>query len=163
MSNLKLYQIEAEYIALAQSIIDNEGEATPEQEDALHITQSQLETKGRGYGFIVRELSNENDLIDAEIKRLQGFKSSRVKTIDQLKEKLSAAMILFGIDKIESPTLKISFRNSESVEVGEFIDNKFCTTKTVITPDKAKIKEAIKRGENVIGAILKQNKNLQIK
>jgi len=161
---LKLYEIEKQYIDLAQSIIDNEGEVTPEQEQALQITQDQLETKGRGYGFIIKDLETDCDIIDIEIKRLQAFKSSRNKTIDKLKERLTDSMILFGIDKIESPTLKISFRNSESVEVEELIiDAKYCKTKTTITPDKAMIKEAIKRGEKVVGAILKQNNNLQIK
>ena len=161
---LKLYEIEAEYMALAQSIIDNGGEISEEQNESLQINQTNLETKARGYGFICMDLENEINIIDSEIARLTALKKSRNKTIDQLKERVSGAMILYGIDKIESPTLKISFRNSESVEVEELIiDAKFCNIKTTITPDKAKIKEAIKRGEAVVGAVLKQNKNLQIR
>jgi hypothetical protein len=162
---LKLYEIESEYISLAQAIIEADGVATPEQEEMLKINQTDLETKARGYGFICKDLDNDIALIDAEISRLQVFKTARNKTITQLKDRLLDAMILFGVDKIESPTLNISLRNSESVEIEDeqYILDEFCTIKTTKTPNKTKIKEAIKQGEVVFGAVLKQNKNIQIK
>lgn len=165
MSELKLYQIEQEYVSLANQIIDNDGEPTPEIEAALQLTVENLEQKGRGYGFIIKDLENDIDSIDKEIARLNAFKKSRSKTADRLKETLSNAMQLFQIEKLESPTLKISFRKSESVEVenADLVDAKFTNSKLVTTVDKTKIKDAIKAGETVIGAVLKQNKNLQIK
>ena len=162
---LKLYEIQSEYIALAESIIDNGGELTEEMEMALQINKEQLENKGQCYGFIVKDLENDIDLIDAEIKRLTAFKNSRNKTIDRLKDSLSKAMQLFEIEKLESPTLKISFRKRESIEVENvaLLDKKFIVSKTTESADKTAIKDAIKKGENVVGAVLKQNKNLQIK
>ena len=71
----------------------------------------------------------------------------------------------FGVEKIETPTLKLSFRKSESVEI---IDEKdvpgnFFETKTVSTVSKTKIKEAIKEGQTIPGAQLITKQNLQIK
>jgi hypothetical protein len=165
MSKLKLYEIEAEFMALAQSIIDNGGEVSPEQEELLQINQTNLETKARGYGFIVIDLESEITIIDGELARLTALKKSRSKTIDKLKEMVSNAMSMYGIDKIESPTLKLSFRKSESVEIEDekYILNEYCTIKTTSTPNKNKIKEAIKSGVDVFGAVLVENKNLQIK
>lgn len=162
---LSLYQIEKDYITLAENLIDADGEVTDETFTALQINKEQLETKGQCYGFIVKELSGEIDIIEAEIKRLTALKSSRDKTIDRLKETLSNAMELFEIEEIKSPLMKISFRKSESIEIeNEFLlDEEYVTEKITIVPDKARIKEAIKKGEFVCGAILKQNKNLQIK
>lgn len=162
---LKLYQIEQEYISLAQSIIDNEGELTEEMEQALQINKEQLQNKGQCYGFIVRQLESEQDIIDIEIKRLQGLKSARGKTVDRLKETLSKAMELYEIEKLETPTLKISFRKSESVEVPDvnLLDKDYLVTKVTVQPDKDKIKYYIKLGNPVQGATLKQNKNIQIK
>lgn len=162
---LSLYKIEQEYISLAESIIDNGGELTEETELALQINKEQLETKGQCYGFIVRQLESEQDVIDIEIKRLQALKTSRGKTAERLKETLSKAMDLYEIEKLETPTLKISFRKSESVEIENesLLDEQFIVTKTTTSPDKTKIKEAIKKGEFVVGATLKQNKNIQIK
>lgn len=162
--NLKLYEIEKSYLDITQSIIDADGEINEFQELALQLTQENLETKSRGYGYIVRDLETDCDIIDKEIERLRKFKSARVKTIEKLSERLSEAMILFGVEKIESPTIKISFRKSESVEVDDvLISEKYCKVKTTITPDKVLIKEELKKGTIILGATLKQNLNLQIK
>jgi hypothetical protein len=74
-------------------------------------------------------------------------------------------MNLYEVDKIETPLIKLSFRNSESVEITneQQLDSRFIVTKTVTTPDKKAIKDAIKNGELVEGATISYNKNLQIK
>ena len=135
---LSLYNIQQEYISLAEQIIDNDGLLSEEMEAALQINKDQLENKSQCYGFIVRQLEGECDMIDNEIKRLEAMKKSRGKTVDRLKESVSKAMQLYEIDKIETPTLKISFRKSESIEVEEesLIDEKFMTVKTTKTPNK---------------------------
>ena len=165
MNKLNLFNIEQQYMALADAIIENGGELTPELETALKLNKEQLETKGRSYGYIVRDLENEVSVIDAEIKRLSAFKVSRNKTIDRLKQTLSDAMELYQIEKLETPTLKISFRKSETIEVENvsILEEKYTVSKTTLTADKVKIKEAIKAGEDVIGAYLQTNKNIQIK
>jgi hypothetical protein len=162
---LSLYNIQQEYISLAESIIDNDGLLSEEMEAALQINKDQLESKSQCYGFIVRQLEGECDMIDNEIKRLEAMKKSRGKTVDRLKESVSKAMQLYEIDKIETPTLKISFRKSESIEIEEesLIDEKYMTVKTTKTPDKKAIKEAIKAGEIVLGVTLKENQNIQFK
>jgi hypothetical protein len=74
-------------------------------------------------------------------------------------------MQLYGIEKVESSFLKLSFRKSESVEVineAQLLPE-FTTTKVTTTPNKTAIKEAIKRGEVVEGAVLVTNQNLQIR
>ena len=162
--SLNLYSIEQEYMILAQQLIELDGEPTPELLERLQITESQLEHKGRGYGFVIKQAESEIDQIDLEIKRLHGLKSSRVKTVDRMKETLKNAMELFGITKLESPTLKISFRKSKSVEVNEsLLLNEYFNEKTVRTPDKARIKADLEKGELIFGAKLIENNNLQIK
>lgn len=162
---LRLYNIQQEYISLAEQIIDNDGLLSEEMEAALQINKDQLENKSQCYGFIVRQLEGECDMIDNEIKRLEAMKKSRGKTVDRLKESVSKAMQLYEIDKIETPTIKISFRKSESIEIEEesLIDEKYMTVKTTKTPDKKAIKEAIKAGEIVLGVTLKENQNIQFK
>jgi len=165
MTKLNLFEIEQSYINLAQSIIDNDGIVTDEQIKALQITQNDLETKGKGYGYVILDLESEIEQIEIQEKRLKAFKLSRQKTIDRLKSTLSDAMLLFEITEIKTPTLKLSFRNSESVEIenADLLDAEYLETKTTVTPNKTKIKEAIKNGEFVTGAVIKHNKNLQIK
>lgn len=162
---IALYQIEQEYISLANQIIENEGELSEELENALMINQEQLEQKGKGYGYIIKDIEAEIDAIDVEIKRLAAMKKSRTNAVDKLKTSLSQAMQLFDISELKTPTLKISFRKSESVEVEDMrlLDQCFIVKKTTESIDKVAIKESIKGGVQVYGAVLKTNLNIQIK
>ena len=74
-------------------------------------------------------------------------------------------MQLFEVEEIKTPLIKLNFRNSESVEITNEaqLAEKFLVVKTVVTPDKKAIKEAIKSGEFVEGATISYNRNLQIK
>lgn len=162
---LSLYEIEKSQLELVEQLVENGGELTPEIEQALQMNADNLTTKGVNYGFIIKQLDAETNIINAEIDRLQDLKKSRTKVIEKLKNNLSVAMQVFGVDKIESPVLKISFRASESVEIDDLdsIPAKFMVTKTTIQPDKPTIKAAIKAGELIIGAHIQVNQNLQIK
>lgn len=164
MTKLNLFQIEMQYRQIAEQLIELSGELTPELETALQINKNDLETKARSYGYVILDLESEIEQIDAQVKRLSAMKSSRNKTIDRLKATVSEAMLLFEISEVKTATIKLSFRKSESVEVDSLIiDQKYCNTKTTITPDKAMIKDAIKKGETIAGASLQTNYNLQIK
>jgi hypothetical protein len=160
-----LYQIEQEYLNIVQSIIDAGGEITEEQETALSISKEQLQNKGVCYGFIVKELEGNIDLIDLEIKRLQALKKPLVNSIDRLKNNLTQAMQMFDVTELKTPLLKINFRKSESIEVTDIdlLDADFVKTTITKAADKIAIKDAIKAEIPVRGAVLITNYNLQIK
>jgi hypothetical protein len=162
---MNIYQIEQEFLLLSNDIIEAGGEITPELETALAINKEQLQNKGVNYAYVIKSLENDISSIDEEIKRLNALKSSRNKTNDLLKATIKQAMQLYGIEEIKTPTLKINFRKSESVEVDDLsiLDPNFIVEKIVTTADKIKIKDAIKKGEAVTGAVLNVNFNLQIK
>jgi len=165
MSNLNIYQIEKEYLELANQLIESGGECSPELELQLTINQEQLEQKARGYGFVVKQMESDVSIIDAEIKRLGELKKARLKTIERLETTVANAMQLYQINRLETPTLKISFRKSESVEIDDesAISFAYLKEKITYTIDKTAIKEAIKKGEVVAGARLQINQNIQIK
>jgi len=158
---MNLYQITNEYLILASQL--EQGELTPEIEEQLQINEAQIKEKGINYGFVIKSIENEIYLIESEIKRLQEIKKIKNNAVDRLKNAITEAMQLYGFDKIESHNLKLSFRKSESVEIinENQIEDKF--KKQSFTIDKTSIKNAIKNGENVEGAIVEVNYNLQIK
>lgn len=161
---MNIYQIEQEFLIISNEIIESGGEITPEIETALAINKDQLQNKGINYGYVIKSLESDVTNIDEEIKRLNALKSSRVKTTELLKNTIKQAMQMYGIEEIKTATLKINFRKSESVEVdADVVLDMYCNFKTVKTPDKAKIKEVIKSGDAVFGAVLNVNYNLQIK
>lgn len=160
---MKLYEItqEAQYLAV---LLETE-ELTAELEEALIINQDQLQAKAVNYAKVIANYQAESDAIDQEIKRLKAMKESRDKKVEWLKESVKKAMLVSGIEKVESPLFKLSVRRSEAVEVDvvEALPSAFQNVKNVVTADKVAIKEAIKRGEFVMGARLVENFNLQIK
>lgn len=160
---MKLYEItqEAQYLAV---LLETE-ELTAELEEALIINQDQLQAKAVNYAKVIANYQAESDAIDQEIKRLKAMKESRDKKVEWLKESVKKAMLVSGIEKVESPLFKLSVRRSEAVEVDvvEALPSAFQNVKNVVTADKVAIKEAIKRGEFVMGARIIENFNLQIK
>jgi hypothetical protein len=160
---MNLYEItqEAQYLAV---LLETE-ELTPELEEALIINQDQLQAKAVNYAKVITNYQAESDAIDQEIKRLKAMKESRDKKVEWLKESVKKAMLVSGIEKVESPLFKLSVRRSEAVEVDvvEALPSAFQNVKNVVTADKVAIKEAIKRGEFVMGARIIENFNLQIK
>ena len=160
---MNLYEItqEAQYLAV---LLETE-ELTAELEEALIINQDQLQTKAVNYAKVITNYQAESDAIDQEIKRLKAMKDSRDKKVEWLKESVKKAMLVSGIEKVESPLFKLSVRRSEAVEVDvvEALPSAFQNVKNVVTADKVAIKEAIKRGEFVMGARIIENFNLHIK
>jgi len=163
MSNI--YNITTEFLQLEAQLIENGGELTPELEQSLIINKDELQHKSIQYGYVIKSLSDNVDAIDAEIKRLQGIKKVNENAIDRLKDTLSSAMQLFGIPELKTPTLKINFRKSEQVVVNDVnaLPSDYKTIKVTEQPDKIKIKQAIKDGEDVIGCELVTVQNIQIK
>lgn len=160
-----IFQIKNEYAHLINQVIECEGELSPELSQALAINEQELKEKAVNYGFAIRMFEYDNDSIDAEIKRLQELKKRNSNKVEWLKKTIEDAMQHFSIEKVESPTLKLSFRKSESIKIinEAQIPDELMTIKTTKTPNKIAIKEAIKRGEEVEGAIVDINYNLQIK
>ena len=160
---MTLYNITTEIKNLTLQL--EEGELTPELEQALVITQDQLQAKAIDYCYVIKNLEADSEAIDNEIKRLKAMKEAKDNTIDRLKEAVRNAMLASGIDKIESSLFKLSLRRSEAVEVVNIdqLPESLTTVKKTVSADKLKIKEAIKAGQNVEGANLIENYNLQIK
>ena len=141
------------------------GEIKPEIMQQLSISRNELETKAVDYGYVIKAFDDEIDIIDREIERLEERKAYVKKNKERMKTIVGSAMEEFGISKIKSETLQLSFRKSESVEVFDesLVDEKFKKVKTEISLDKTAIKNAIKNGEDVQGAKIVEKNNLQIK
>jgi hypothetical protein len=162
MNNLFKITAKARELSLALE----SGELTDELENELVINQTELQEKAINYGYVVRSLESDVSIIDEEMKRLTAIKKAKNGAIDRMKESVLNAMLIYGIEKVTSPTLNLSVRNNpESVDIPmtELLDEKFLVTKTTVSPDKVAIKKAIQNGENVEGATLVRTKSLVIK
>ncbi len=163
--NNSLYSIESELRQLFNQIGENDGEITPEQETQLAITQAQLEGKGVSYALVIRECDTTVSAIDSEIERLTKLKSKSQNLSKKLKENISNAMKEFGVEKIESAIIKLSFRSSKEtvIEDETKLPDSCFTVKTTRTVSKTEVKKLIEEGQVLEGAYIRENKSLQIK
>lgn len=164
---LSLYQIESEYLEIAEQLQDSGGELTPDLELSLAINKDQLQVKSAGYAYVIKETEAEIKTIDSEIERLNGLKTVRKNSIERLRHAVKSAMELYGIEKIESNLIKITIaKNPASLVIDNesLIPAKFKKKENVITVLKKDITEALKAGQKVKGAYLETDKtNLRIK
>lgn len=159
-----LFNIQKEYIQLLSQIEEAEGEITPEIDQALQFTAQKLQDEGGEIGAVIKTLEYWEDTIEKELKRLDGLKVKAKRGKELLKNRLSQAMQQFGIERIESNTITISFRKSEGVEI---LDESAIPA-AYFEPQPPKlsktlIKDAIKAGKLVPGAEITQRQNIQIK
>ena len=158
-----LFNITARAKQLALAL--EEGELTPDLENELVINQNELQIKAENYGYVIKSLEGDVSIIDDEIKRLKALKEAKMNAIERMKEAVVNAFQIYGITEVKSPTLKLSLRRSESVEVinQDQLPECFVKAKTTYNPDKVAIKDAIKSGLTVEGAVIVENFSLQIK
>jgi len=146
------------------SLLETE-ELTPELESMLIINQQELSEKSIYFSKeIVNRESNINQR-NLEIQRLKEANEKDQRVVDRKKQAIKNAMLSAGIDKIESSLFKLSLRRSEAVEVVNIdqLPESLVTVKKTVSADKVKIKEAIKNGVPVEGAVIVENFSLQIK
>ena len=160
-----IYEISKEFFDVVEELENNGGEITPELEQQLSFVSETFEKKCIDYGWVIKYKSAEVDIIDNEIKRLQNLKKSRQKAVDTIKQRLESFMKVFDKRKVESPTLTLSLRKSSSVLIEDesLLPKKYIKKKVTYAPDKTEIGKVLKRGEQVKGALLMENENLQLK
>ena len=157
-----LYEITAEQKQLIYEIEYLDGEITPDIEEKLAITESQLQQKSIAYLEIINQKDAFNGLIDLEIKRLQALKKRNDRTLASLKENLLNAVKTFGEYTVGFTTF--GTRKSSSVEVEDVnsLPNEYKVIKVTEAADKAKLKKALQAGEVIEGVSIVEHQNLKI-
>lgn len=162
---MNLYELTCEQIEINRMLEENGGELTPELEEALLITEENLNQKAEGYCKAIAIYNGQAATLDEEIKRLTAKKKVAENAVARMKDALKATMQVLQLDKINAGTFTISARKSKSLEVLDeaLIPEEYKETVTTIKVDKNAIKDAIKNGAEIEGVELKENKSIQIK
>lgn len=144
------------------------------QDDALVISDTieaesyPLEIKAQNVAYAAKNL----EATAAAIKAAEQDMAARRKAIENramhIREYLKTCMEIAGVQKIECPHFAIAIKaNPPSVEVFEpgLIPPEYLRQPEPPppSPDKTAIKEAIKAGKDVPGAMLAQNTRIEIK
>ena len=168
---MNFYDVTKDYIErmeyLEQGINSETGEMT-ENKNQLAIWTEELtkDLKDKSVNVIAVVRNNELTIeaIENEIKRLKVMKESLENKLDKFKNYIKGAMLVNGIEKIDTNLGSIKFTKSTSTEIYDesLVDSRFKEIVTTEKISKEKIKKALKAGEEVQGARLVENKNLKI-
>lgn len=158
-----LYQIKESYLSLMDEIEASEGILSEDQENALEINKSELDSKSIAYLEVIKSSKAFISTIDDEIKRLEALKKRNSNLIDRLESSLLSAVQLFG--EFNIGTLTFGKRKSESVIVEDIngLPDEFKTVKVTEQANKADLKKAINSGEEIEGVSIQTNFNLAVK
>jgi len=157
-----LYEITSKQQLLINEIESLEGEITHEIEQALIITENELQQKSIAYLEVIKQKESFNSLIDNEIKRLQQLKKVNGNIIDRLENNLLLAVRTFGAFTVGLQ--KFGTRKSSQVIVNDVnsLPEAFKVRKVTETADKMALKKAIEAGEKIEGVYILENLNLKI-
>lgn len=134
--------------------------------DTLEGLSGELEAKAQNVALFVRHLEANA----AACKQWAKDAAERAKAIearaDHMRQYLSTNLERCGIEKVEGPGVRISWRKSSAVVVDEpgLIPAEFMRVPEPppAAPDKKAIADAIKAGQEVPGAHIETRRNLQI-
>lgn len=164
--NNTLYKISQDLDSILSQLEENGGEITPEIEQALTITQEQFAYKCEDYAAAILNIEAVAAAAKAEKDRLAKLQKFYDDTAKRLRTAISTAMLKYDIPKVENGTMRVFLRHTQAVDPNidlAVLPKQFKTTKVEEVADKKAIKEAILAGEDVPGASLVDNYNIQIK
>lgn len=117
------------------------------------------EEKSRNVGLVIKNMSNDIEQIDKEIKRLTAMKKSTQSKIESLK----SYVLTYGCPvKDVAVTIRFS-KGRESVEVEKGVDLPESFRKYTWTPNKTAIGEALKEGQEIAGCRLVRKPSVSVK
>lgn len=123
----------------------------------------QFEEKVENTVKVIKNKEADVDQLKEEIDRLTKRKKSIENDITRLKTGLQGAFEITGHDKIKTLLFTVSLANNQpSVVVDEDLLPKKYFIQT-LKPDKPAIKELLKAGKKVKGAMLQESRSLRIR
>lgn len=162
-----LYEIDRDLKAMLESIFDSADENGEVEVDfsALEELQQKRADKLENIALYIKNLSAEALAIKNEENTLTERRKRIERKCERLERYMKDSILANGEKGFESPRCVVKIKASEATEIVDesLIPEKYIVTKTEFKPDKKAIKEAIKAGEEVAGARIITNYNINIK
>lgn len=168
---MNLFEIDRQIEELIENGFNGEcldietGEIDREKaERFLADLQIERDVKLDNYGKYVKNLEAQAKALKEEEDKFKLRRQRLERKAEWFKKAIVSSLMLSGDKKFESVNVVLTTLKSQKVEVDEsVIDKRFMREKIEYAPDKKAIKEALSNGEDVPGAWIVTNINLQIK
>lgn len=145
-----------------------DDELTDEQRETmcsyLDMLGDQEQAKVDSFAQFVKLESARAEALKAEAARLASKARTAAGRIAFLKEKYLDAMQRNGLTNVRGQVYALSVRSMDVVTITNevMLPKRYVVEKTTIMPDKLAIKDALKNGEAIPGAILDKSYSLRV-
>jgi hypothetical protein len=161
-----LFHVTQEYRAICDKLADLDLDPQTIA-DTLEGEQWPVQVKAQNVALVVLSLEAQEAAVKEREAALKTWRETLARRRESLLQYLSDNLAAAGIERVEGPDVRLSWRKSEAVEVEDLtrVPARYMIAPPPpeSKPDKAAIKAAIKRGEEVPGARIEVRRNLQIK
>ena len=142
----------------------NGGEIPEVAIQELVEAQTTSIVKLKGLCGFMKHLEHGISLCKQEEERIAKMRKVAANRLESVKGYLLPYLVAKG-KPVDVGTFKLSTRKSTRVEISEpFLIREYCRViPESLAPDKAKIKEALQRGEQVQGAAIVEGRSVQLK
>ena len=159
----KLYKLTQNYNNLLE-LVDNPDVPTEMLEESLNSIDDEIDTKAENIAKVIKSIESDIAGLKGEEKRLADRRKSLEGRIDNLKEYVEGSMRAVGKEKIRGKVFTLGIqKNAPSVDIidKDVIPEQYFITKKELS--KKDILVALKKGEEVPGAAVKQTESLRIR
>lgn len=163
--SFKLYELTEMYKNIWDLVEDDEVDLDT-LETALSQVEDNLEVKAENIAKLIKGIDGDIDTLKAEEKRLADKRRVLENKQKNIKGYLENQLRVMGIDKVKTPLFTVALqKNPPSVEIvnEDLIPEQFKKTVTTTTIVKKDLLEALKSGQVIEGAEIKQGKSLRIR
>lgn len=161
---MKLYEIDMMIEALLNASVDREtGEILPDVLAELDALERERDTKALAVAAYIVGQEAEAEAVRAQAKKLEERAARHERHAESLRQYL-AGHIPQGT-KLRDSRVEIGWRKSSAVEVGDarLLPESLLRVTVNTAPDKAAIREALERGEEVQGCRIVERVKLVVK
>lgn len=161
---MHLYEIKNEYIELLESIEYDAETGEMINADRVEEIEGEFKDKAEAIACYIKDLEAEAEAIKAEQKKRMAKATAKLNKAEYLKGYLKDTMLALEMNKFETDKCEVKFRKSQSVNIlnEELIPMDFKKEEITYKVDKTAIKNFIKDGGEVRGAVLETKQNIQI-
>lgn len=134
--------------------------------DTLTSIDEAIEDKAENIAKLIRSLDADVEAYSNEIKRLSDRKRVAENKIKSVKAYLQSNMEQLGKEKFKTELFSFGIQNNPAgvdITNEKAIPVEFITVETVKKVDKRELIKALKAGEEITGAELKQTRSLRIR
>jgi hypothetical protein len=164
IATLKLYELADAYERIAEALIENGGELTPELSAELDAIEGAFEAKVERVALYVRNLLATAEAADAEAARLAALARTRRQGAEGLKGYLMAQLDRVEKPKVETPlvVVRIQKNSRPAIRWPDTLPIPKDYQRVTVSLDGQKAYQDFKAGALPKGFIVEQGRNLRI-